>query len=116
VVRIRPQAHPGESVGGLIEDPWWVHDCEPDRAGCSVIFSDEDFAAVGRDTLYYVRAIEVPSPTINAGGLRCERGEAGECLAVNACSNMSPEDDCLQESEARAWSSPIFVDFSGAPR
>ncbi|MBW2419640.1 MAG: DUF3604 domain-containing protein [Deltaproteobacteria bacterium] len=116
VVRIRPQAHPGEPVGELIEDPWWVHECEPDLAGCSAIFSDEEFPSAGRDALYYVRAIEAASPTINAGGLRCERDGAGECLAVNACSNMSPGDDCLADSEARAWSSPIFVDFAGPTR
>jgi hypothetical protein len=71
VVRIRPQASPDDDVAGLIEDPWKVLPCPSDPAGCSVRFSDSDFAAAGRDALYYVRAIQEPSPTINGAQLRC---------------------------------------------
>ena len=116
VVRIRPQATPGEEVRPLIEDPWRVFDCEADPAGCSVTFTDSDFAGSGRDALYYVRAIETPIPVVNAGLLRCEQDEAGRCLSVDPCMGDDPaSDDCLAEDEQRAWSSPIFVGWRAAP-
>ena len=55
------------------------------------------FEAFKRDTLYYVRAIEEPSPTQNADSVGCLDVPIGE--------------DCLSDSEHRAWSSPIFVDY-----
>jgi hypothetical protein len=97
VVRIRPQARPDEPVDGLIEDPWRVLPCPPDPAGCTVAFSDPDFVAAERDSLYYVRAIEEPSLAVDADGV--------------GCLGTAQEDDCLGEIEERAWSSPIFVDF-----
>jgi hypothetical protein len=114
VVRIRPQSRPGEPVADLIEDPWRVLACDPDRAGCSVRFADPDFATAGRDTIYYVRAIQEPTPTINAAQGRCEYDETGRCIAVNPCfgnTKTDYEDDCLVEAEERAWSSPIFLGF-----
>jgi hypothetical protein len=96
VVRIRPQSTPGESVDALIEDPWKVIACAPDAAGCRVTFSDPEFETYKRDTLYYARAIEEPTPTQNADSVGCLDVPVGE--------------DCLSESEHRAWSSPIFVD------
>jgi hypothetical protein len=112
VVRIQPQASPGEPVAKLIEDPWKVFDCEPDPAGCSVAFSDPAFELDGRDTLYYVRAIEEPMPVVNAGGARCTRDAQGNCTEVEICGYRSPGGDCLSEAEPRAWSSPIFVDWA----
>ncbi len=97
MVRIRPHSTPGESVDALIEDPWKVIACTSDAAGCRVTFSDPEFESFERDTLYYVRAIEEPTPTQNADGLACLGVPVGE--------------DCLSESEHRAWSSPIFVDY-----
>jgi hypothetical protein len=97
VVRIRPQATPDEPIESLIEDPWQVFDCPLEPEGCSVRFSDPSFAAEGRDSLYYVRAIEEPSLAVGADPL--------------GCLEAPPEDDCLGEVEERAWSSPIFVDF-----
>jgi hypothetical protein len=111
VVRIRPQRTPGEDVRRLIEDPWRVLPCEPDPAGCRVRFSDEEFAAAGRDALYYVRAIEEPSLAVDADPLRCEYDGEGRCVRVRPCFSAPREDDCLTETEERAWSSPIFVDF-----
>jgi len=114
VVRIRPQSAAGESIGELIDDPWQVHACPPGRAGCRVSFTDNEFAANGRDTVYYVRAIEEASPTINGDGLRCARDESGSCIEVNPCragEGTAYEDDCLESVEERAWSSPIFVDY-----
>ena len=115
VVRIRPQAEVGEPVGELIEDPWRVLPCGADPSGCRVRFEDPDFVADGRDALYYVRAIEEPSLAVNAGNLRCDRDANGRCIGVDTCehTNTAPDDDCLAMTEARAWSSPIFVDHAG---
>jgi hypothetical protein len=113
VVRVRPQASPGEDVVGLIEDPWQTLQCVPDPAGCTVQFEDPDFAEAGRDTLYYVRAIEEPSPRINGGNLRCLRDDVGNCMEVDPCVDVPYDENCLEPSRARAWSSPIFVDHVG---
>jgi len=116
VVRIRPQNRPGEPVAELIEDPWRVIPCQPDPAGCSVTFSDPDFATAGRDALYYVRAIEEPSFAVNADNLRCTRDAEGRCIEVKPCwgDYRTPyEDDCTGVTEERAWSSPVFVAFGG---
>jgi hypothetical protein len=69
VVRIHPQHKPSEPVGGLIEDPWLTLECPPNEAGCAVRFKDPDFLKTGRDALYYVRAIQEPSPAVNGGQL-----------------------------------------------
>jgi hypothetical protein len=117
VVRIRPQAAPGEDVTPLIEDPWRTFACEPSQAGCVVQFEDPDFVGSGRDAVYYVRAIEEPSPIVNAGNLRCTKtDEAGRCLEVDPCwgdYRTEAGDDCTLPAEERAWSSPIFVDHAG---
>jgi len=114
VVRIQPQLHPQEPVASLIESPWRIFQCEPDPAGCSITFEDPEFARDGRDTLYYVRAVEAPAPGINAANLRCDYDEEGSCTKVNPCDDSDAvDDDCLAEHEPRAWSSPIFVDFAG---
>ena len=109
VVRIRPQQTPGEDPAKLIDDPWQVFRCEPDRSGCAATFSDPDFVKSGRAALYYARAFEEPAPGVNAGGLRCERDAAGECVRVDLC-GADLADDCLAPREPRAWSSPIWVD------
>jgi hypothetical protein len=118
VVRIRPQMSAGEDVGGLIEDNWRVHNCVPDESGCSFEFSDENFVGAGRETVYYVRAIEEPSDAVNAALMRCAYDRQGNCTKANICSASSlftpKEDDCLASNEERAWSSPIFVDFARA--
>ncbi len=113
VVRIRPQAHKDEPLEDLIEDPWRVFTCEPDTAGCHLEFEDTQFAGSSRDALYYVRAIQEPSPTVNGDSLRCERDADGNCMEVAPCYGdfrTEYQDDCLAESEERAWSSPIFID------
>ncbi len=101
VVRIRPQREAGEPVDGLIEDPWRTLACAPSAAGCEVEFADDEFAVRARDALYYVRAIEEPTPAVNGAGLGARPGEGGE--------------DRLGDVEERAWSSPIFVDYGDAP-
>lgn len=112
VIRIRPQATRGEKVADLIEDPWKTFACRGDEAGCAVEFEDPDFAKLGREAVYYVRAVEKPSPTVNAGRLRCEYDERGECVKVKPCYGdlrTPPSDDCQAPAEERAWSSPIYV-------
>jgi hypothetical protein len=111
VVRIRPRFRPDEPVGPLVQDPWRVFSCEADLAGCVVRFTDEEFSAMRRDTLYYVRAVEQPSFAVNADLLRCELDESGQCAKTHPCVDIPDSDDCLAENEERAWSSPIFVDF-----
>lgn len=119
VVRIRPQIKAGEPVGELIEDPWRVFECEPNQAGCEVEFSDDEFLQAGRESVYYVRAIQEETEMINASNVRCKYDEMGNCIAVNPCYGdyRTPEsDDCLATEQQRAWSSPIFVAYQeGAP-
>lgn len=112
VIRIRPQTAPEEPIAALIEDPWRSLDCPPGPAGCTVEFSDPAFPESGREVVYYVRAIQEPTPAVNAGGLRCQRDEAGRCLRVRPCFGdyRTPfDDDCLAPNEERAWSSPIYL-------
>jgi Protein of unknown function (DUF3604) len=115
VVRIHPQHNSSEPAGPLIEDPWKTLQCAPSEAGCTVRFSDPEFLQRGRDALYYVRAIQEPSPAINGGQLRCKFDAEGRCTQVNLCSGdpakTAPTDNCLEAIEERAWSSPIFVDI-----
>jgi hypothetical protein len=112
IVRIRPQIRDGEPIDPLIQDPWRTFACDPDPAGCSITFTDPEFSASRRDALYYVRAIESPIMAVNADLLRCEKDERGRCLKTNACLGDTPaDDDCLAETEQRAWSSPIFLDW-----
>ncbi len=111
VVRIRPRADADESLDAVIEDPWRVFECEGREEGCRVEFEDPDHPAAGRDSVYYVRAIEAAIPTVNGGSLRCETDESGRCLEPNPCSGVRDDDDCLVDAEPRAWSSPIFVDW-----
>jgi hypothetical protein len=110
VVRIRPQVDASEDIAGLVEDPWKVLTCPEDPGGCQVAFTDESFSSSGRDALYYVRAIEEPSLAVAADPLGCTYDEEGRCIEVKPCSDRPTDDDCLAETEERAWSSPIYVD------
>ena len=114
VVRIRPQTDAREDVTPLIEDPWKVLDCSGGTDGCEVTFTDDEFRASGRDALYYVRAIEAPSQAVDADPLGCTRDSSSRCVDVSPCFAKPWSDDCLSETEERAWSSPIFVDQDSA--
>lgn len=112
VVRILPQISSNESVSKLIQDPWKTFRCKPDPSGCEVEFQDTTYSDLGRDAVYYVRAIEEVSPAVNGGQLRCEYDEQGRCIKVKPCYGdyrTDPNDDCLANVEERAWSSPIYL-------
>ena len=47
----------------------------------SAVWTDPDFKPE-HHALYYVRAIQAPTPTINADALRCEDDPAGVCRAL----------------------------------
>jgi hypothetical protein len=118
VVRIRPQIEKGEPLEPLIEDPWRTFHCPADRGGCQVSFDDPDFPTLGRDVVYYARAIEEKSQAVNAANLRCTYDAEGNCVSMNPCWGdwRTPDSDaCLGETEERAWSSPIYVDWQAAP-
>lgn len=120
VVRIRTQRNADESTAPLIEDPWKTLPCPADGEGCQVVFSDPEFARAESGASYYVRAIESPSPVIDADPIGCnatagdplEGGQYAACNVSDPCLERPNGDECLSPSEQRAWSSPIFVDFA----
>ncbi len=109
IVRIRPQRTPNEDIVGLVDDPWKVIDCDGNPEGCVGTFVDDEYARGGRDVLYYARAIEAPSDAVGADPLGCRRDESGRCVQVDPCFGRPSDDECLAQTEERAWSSPIFV-------
>lgn len=111
VVRIRPQLSDDEPLAPLIEDVWRSFPCEPSPAGCIIEVQDEAFVEGERDVLYYVRAIQEPTPTVNAGSLRCDQSGCDPCYGDY---RTAYDDDCLERDEHRAWSSPIWVHFDAS--
>ena len=110
VVRVRPQVKPEEDISTLIEDPWRSFRCQPDPSGCAITFTDPDYERDGRPSVYYVRAIEMPQPGINANNVRCTYNAEGRCIETQLC--QDEDDECLAPQEPRAWSSPIYIDPS----
>ena len=74
VVRIRPQQAPGEDINKLIDDPWRTIACPAHASQCGAESTDPSFT---RDSVYYVRAIEEPTPTVNGKNLRTKFDENG---------------------------------------
>jgi len=109
VVRVLPRRTPDEPLEGLISDPWKTFPCEAGPEGCDVTFEDPAFPALGREAIYYVRAIQEPTPAINGDPLRCERDAAGRCIEARPCREDPEAGDCLAPVRERAWSSPIFA-------
>jgi len=115
VVRVLPQMEDGGDF--RIEDPWRVFQCPEDPAGCTVEFEDPDFAASGRDAVYYVRALQEPTPAINGAQLRTRFDASGRAVATEPCygdHRTDPDDLCLAPVSERAWSSPIAVSLGTA--
>jgi hypothetical protein len=112
VVRIRKQRIALEPVADLIEDPWQTFECDGAPEGCRVTFEDHDDPQ-GRETVYYVRALQEKTPAVNGDPMRCERDATGRCIAARDCPaagpDFDPDDECLSPVNERAWSSPIFV-------
>jgi len=116
IIRIRPQVDGTEDVSDLIDDAFITHQCEPDESGCSFTFTDPEYEELGRDTLYYARAVQEKTPAINGANLRCEFDGDGNCIKVNPCYadyRTDPDDACTADVGHRAWSSPIYVNYRG---
>ncbi len=112
VVRIRPQIRAGEDVANLIEDTWRSFPCDDQGQGCTIEFSDSDFPRARRDAIYYVRAIQEPTPRINGDNLRPTRDAQGRATSVDPCwgdYRTARDDTCAANVEERAWASPIVV-------
>ncbi|MBW2722994.1 MAG: DUF3604 domain-containing protein [Deltaproteobacteria bacterium] len=110
IVRIRPQRSASEGIDLLIDDPWLRHECSGDAAGCSFEFEDPEYAASGRDALYYARALEEASMALNGDPLFPEFDIEGRVVSVRLCRGEGGVDGCPAPVQERAWSSPIFVD------
>ena len=93
-------------------------ECAPDPTGCVARFEDLEFVGSGRDAVYYVRALEAPTPAVNGANLRTRFDAQGNAVAVEPCygdARTPRDDDCLAPVQERAWSSPIFVDQPAQP-
>ena len=112
IIKITPQIDPSESVDNLIIDPWLSLPCSNNSNGCEVRFEDKDFLEGNRQALYYARAIQEPTDTINGNALKCTYDKEGNCIEVNPCYGdyrIDEDNQCITKVEHRAWSSPIFV-------
>jgi hypothetical protein len=101
IIKITPQIYAGEAVSPLIQDPWKTIPCQG-TGECIVEFEDQNFS---RDSVYYVRALQNPTPAINGSSLS-QRDSFKLC---KGSFKTDLADDCLSMTKERAWSSPIYV-------
>ena len=114
IIRIKPQINSDEDPINLIEDVWKSFLCDPDSLECTIEFSDDQFEANSRDTLYYARVIEEDTPLVNGGNLRTKFDNEGNPISVEPCHadyRLDYTEQCLGPGGHRAWSSPIFIDY-----
>ncbi len=117
VVKITPQVFANELVDNLIHDTWKSFPCDDQGQGCTIEFEDPEYLSDSRDALYYVRAIQEATPTVNGANLRCIFDAEGKCISVNPCYGdyRTPKsDNCLADVENRAWSSPINLQYAAS--
>ena len=112
VIKILPQQFEGEPVEELVDDVWKTFPCN--ATSCKISFQDEQFSIGRRDAVYYVRAIEESTPTLSADPLGCEFDENGQCVKAEVCRVGVDKNrgECIAPAEHRAWSSPIFLNYS----
>jgi hypothetical protein len=107
VIKITPQEYQGELIADLINDTWQTFVCPKNNKFCEITFSDNEFT---RDSVYYVRAIQEGIEAIN--GQQIESINSIENAEIKICKGSYKtdlKDQCLFNSEERAWSSPIFI-------
>jgi len=116
VIRVVRANSSNADLGTLIQDPYKTLPCDPataaSEAGCTVTFSDPDYAKLGAGVVYYVRAIQEQTLSVNGDTVRCQEYENGRCVKSRPCTD-SKEDDCSSPTNERAWSSPIYL-YSGS--
>ena len=83
MIKILPQQFENEPVEGLSRR--CVENISLQQHQLQISFEDEQFSIGKRDAVYYVRAIEEPSPTLSADPLGCEFDENGECIKAEIC-------------------------------
>jgi len=102
IIKITPQSYAGEAISPLIDDAWKTFSCS-DKSECVVNFEDESYS---RDSTYYVRAIQEPTPAIN--GVQSKVGNDNFQLCKGSF-RTDLSDNCLSMIGERAWSSPIYL-------
>jgi hypothetical protein len=102
IIKITPQSYAGEAISPLIDDVWKSISCKG-QSECIVEFEDENYS---RDTVYYVRAIQEKTFAINGKNTSAGSEEFQLC---KGSFRTDLADNCLSETNERAWSSPIYL-------
>ncbi len=116
VVKILPRVSIDENPAALIQDPWRVFECESGDSHCQTEFTDPAYVGDGREAVYYVRAIQEATNTVQGDPFGCTLNDAGECLQTNFCVGVDREEDCISPAHHRAWSSPIYLSVTRESR
>jgi hypothetical protein len=102
VIKITPQSYAGEAISPLIQDAWKIISCDGESE-CVVEFEDENYT---RDSIYYVRAIQASTLAINGDNSFIASSDFKLC---KGSFRTDLADNCLGETNERAWSSPIYL-------